>query len=45
MAATIVTPKIYERLKSADLSDKAAKEIVEVVRESSEQYMPQSSLT
>ncbi|MBF0464694.1 MAG: hypothetical protein HQK88_07980 [Nitrospirae bacterium] len=36
MATTIDTLKIYERLKGADLSDKAAKEIAEVVRESSE---------
>ncbi|QWR77765.1 hypothetical protein [Candidatus Magnetomonas plexicatena] len=36
MATAIDTLKIYERLKSADLSDKAAKEIAEVVRESSE---------
>ncbi|MEO5356124.1 MAG: hypothetical protein H7844_02365 [Nitrospirae bacterium YQR-1] len=33
MATAIDTLKIYERLKNADLSDKAAKEIAEVVRE------------
>ncbi|MBF0520711.1 MAG: hypothetical protein HQK92_13435 [Nitrospirae bacterium] len=36
MATAIDTLKIYERLKSADLSDKAAKEIAEIVRESSD---------
>ncbi|MBF0518308.1 MAG: hypothetical protein HQK92_01135 [Nitrospirae bacterium] len=36
MATTIDTLKIYERLKSADLSDKAAKEIAEVFKETSE---------
>lgn len=33
MDAAIDTLKIYERLKAADLSDKAAKEIAEVLKE------------
>lgn len=33
MEITIDTLKIFERLKSADLNEKAAKEIAEVIRE------------
>ncbi len=33
MDAVVDTLKIYERLKTADLSDKAAKEIAEVIKE------------
>ncbi|MEO5358185.1 MAG: hypothetical protein H7844_12940 [Nitrospirae bacterium YQR-1] len=36
MATTIDTLKIYERLKDAELSEKAAKEIAEVIKETTD---------
>lgn len=39
MSSAIDTLKIYERLKDADLSDKAAKEIAEVFKDAIEDHL------
>ncbi len=39
MASAVDTLKIYERLKAADLSELAAKEIAEVIKDTTEDHL------